>query len=58
MLGDQYMVAPMLEKGNQRTVAFPKGKWKAEDGSIITGPVTKEIAVPLGRVPYFELIKN
>ena len=58
MLGDRYMVAPMLEKGNKRMIVFPKGKWKADDGSLITGPVTKEITVPLGRLPYFELIKK
>ncbi len=39
-------------------VAFPKGKWKADDGTIITGPVTKEVEVPLNRLPYFELIKK
>jgi alpha-glucosidase (family GH31 glycosyl hydrolase) len=58
MLGDNIMVAPMLEKGNKRTVVFPKGKWKADDGTIIKGPVTKEITVQLGRLPYFELVKK
>jgi len=58
MLGDKYMVAPMLEKGNQRMIVFPKGKWKADDGSIIKGPVTKEVDVQLNRLPYFELIKK
>lgn len=58
MLGSNIMVAPMLQKGNRRTVVFPKGKWKADDGSTITGPVTKEITVPLERLPYFELIKK
>jgi alpha-glucosidase len=58
MLGTNYMVAPMLEKGNKRMVIFPKGKWKADDGTIITGPVNKEIEVPLDRLPYFELLKK
>jgi len=58
LLGDNMMVAPMLQKGNKRSVIFPKGKWKADDGYIITGPVTKEITVPLNRLPYFELIKK
>jgi len=58
MLGNKYMVAPMMEKGTKRTVVFPKGKWKADDGSMITGPVTKEINVPLDRLPYFELMKK
>lgn len=57
-LGDTIMVAPMLQKGNKRTVVFPKGRWRADDGSIITGPATKEITVPLERLPYFELVKK
>lgn len=58
MLSSNIMVAPMLGKGNKRMVVFPKGKWKADDGSTITGPVTKEIMVPLERLPYFELGKK
>jgi alpha-glucosidase len=58
VLGDNIMVAPMLQKGNKRSVVFPKGKWKGDDGSIVNGPVTKEITVPLERLPYFELIKK
>ncbi len=58
MLGDNIMVTPMVSKGNKRTVVFPKGRWKADDGSMITGPATKEITVALERLPYFELIKK
>jgi alpha-glucosidase len=58
MLGSNLMVAPMLDKGNKRMVVFPKGKWKADDGSIITGPATKEIGVPLDRLPYFEWMEK
>lgn len=58
MLGDAILVAPMLQQGNKRTVVFPKGRWKADDGSLITGPVTKEITVPLERLPYFERVKK
>lgn len=32
MLGDQYLVAPMVTKGNSRTVMLPKGLWKDEEG--------------------------
>ena len=28
MLGDKYLVAPMVTQGNSRTVKLPKGKWK------------------------------
>ena len=38
MLGDKYLVIPMLEKGAvSRTVRIPDGKWKLPDGEIITG---------------------
>ena len=43
MLGDKIMVAPMVEKGMQRKVIFPKGKWKDEDGRIIKGPAVKQV---------------
>lgn len=32
MLEDQYLVAPMVTKGNSRTVMLPKGLWKDEEG--------------------------
>lgn len=59
MLGDQIMVAPMLNKElNKREVIFPKGKWKGDDGKIVQGPVKITIEVPLDRIPYFTLIKK
>ncbi len=61
MLGDQIMVAPMLNKElNKREVIFPKGKWtgKGDDGIIVQGPVMLTIGVPLDRIPYFTLIKK
>ncbi len=57
MLGDKYLVAPIIEKGYQRTVRLPKGKWKDDQGMIIKGPKTIEIEVPISRLPYYELIK-
>ena len=58
MLGDKYLVAPMVEKGTVRTVALPKGVWKDDIGKLHKGPKKIEIDVPLERLPYFELIKN
>jgi len=54
MMGDDLLVAPMVTKGTTRTVLIPKGKWKADDGSVIEGPAEKTIDVPLARLPYFE----
>lgn len=54
MFGSQILVAPLLEKGNSRTVYLPKGKWidyqtnKVYDGGYQT------IAVPLQN----ELVKG
>ena len=55
MLGDEILVAPVVEKGaRSRSVVFPEGKWKSEHGKIINGGTTIEIEVPLERLPYFK----
>jgi alpha-glucosidase len=54
MLGDKYMVAPMVTKGNKRKVVFPKGLWLGDDAVRVNGPQVKEIVVPIGRLPVFE----
>jgi len=57
MLGENILVAPMLEKGFQRTVIFPKGKWKSNKGLIIKGPVAKQFDVLLEDLLWFEKMK-
>ncbi len=57
MLGPNVLVAPMVQKGSTRNIVLPKGKWKADDGKILKGGRSYEIAVPLERLPYFELQK-
>lgn len=57
MLGDKYLVAPMVTKGVSRTVQLPKGKWKDDKGHLFKGPKTMTIEVPLDRLPYYECIK-
>lgn len=57
MLGDKYLVAPMVNKGYQRTVLLPKGKWKDETGKIYKGGKSIIIDVPIERLPYFEKLK-
>jgi alpha-glucosidase (family GH31 glycosyl hydrolase) len=57
MLGDRYMIAPVLNKGQfKRSVRFPKGKWKGDDGSIVNGPCEIEVDAPLTRIPWFTRI--
>jgi alpha-glucosidase len=58
MLGTKYMIAPMLEKGNQRKILFPKGLWRDDDGKLIKGPAVKDVMVPIDRLPVFELVKK
>lgn len=54
MLGDKYLVAPMVKSGTSRTVRLPKDKWRDDRGKTFKGPKTIEIDVPLDRLPYYE----
>ncbi len=57
MLGDNLLVAPMLEKGKAyRNVKFPSGKWKAIDGNVLKGGKTCQQNVALDQLLYFEKI--
>lgn len=53
MLGDNILVAPMLDKKNTRSIILPKGNWLADDGKKYSGGKSYEINVPLNRLPYF-----
>jgi alpha-glucosidase (family GH31 glycosyl hydrolase) len=58
LLGDQLLVAPVLNKGaTVRKVVVPKGRWKSFDGQIISGPKTVDVKISLDDLPFFELIK-
>lgn len=57
MLGDRYLVAPMVTEGTSRQVMLPKGVWRDEQGKRYRGGKTYTIQVPLSRLPYFEKIK-
>lgn len=57
MLGDEVLVAPVLTKETyEREIRFPAGKWQGDDGSIVEGPCTQTIDVPLTRLPYYKKI--
>ena len=57
MLGDKYLVAPVVTDSLSRTVTLPKGTWRDEQGKRYRGGRTYTISVPLARLPYFEKIK-
>ena len=54
MLGDTYLVAPMVTDGYSRTVKLPKGRWQDDQGKTFKGPRTMTIDVPLERLPYYK----
>lgn len=57
MLGDRYLVAPVLEEDDSKTVFLPAGKWKDDLGKIQKGPKTLKLQnVPVDRLPYYELV--
>ena len=57
MLGDKYLVAPVVDNRLERDVRLPKGTWRDEQGKKYRGGKTYRIQVPLARLPYFELVK-
>ncbi|SKB80559.1 alpha-glucosidase [Salegentibacter holothuriorum] len=57
MLGDKVLVAPVLKKGKrERSVQFPKGKWKDASGKVIKGPTKKVVQAGLDELPYFRKV--
>ena len=58
MLGDNILVAPMLDSKPTRNVVLPKGKWVADNGQMYKGGKTYEINVPLDRLPYFTKVNK
>jgi alpha-glucosidase (family GH31 glycosyl hydrolase) len=55
MLGDEILVAPVLQKGaNTRQVRFPPGAWIGDDEKVIHGPCVQEVCAPLSRLPWFQ----
>ena len=53
LIGANLLVAPVVTNNDQRTVQFPKGKWKYKN-TIIKGPVNKSFSVPLDELLIFE----
>ena len=57
LLGNKILVAPVVVKDQRsREVIFPEGKWQGDDGSIVNGPVTLKIEVPIERLPWYRKI--
>ena len=59
MLGPDYLVAPVLDEDDSKTVYLPSGTWKDDLGVRFEGPrVLKLSEVPLDRLPYYKRIKQ
>ena len=58
MLGDKYLVAPIITKEHTRSVKLPKGTWKDDTGKKFKGPKTIQVNAPIDRLPYYERISK
>ena len=57
MLGDDYLVAPVIEKGQrEREVKLPSGKWLYLGKTEYEGGTTVTVPAPIDVLPYFEKI--
>ena len=55
MLGDRYLVAPVVAEDDSKAVELPRGRWRDDLGEEFDGPRTLRLAhVPLGRLPRYE----
>jgi alpha-glucosidase len=54
MLGEKYLIAPVVSREHVREVKLPKGKWKDEQGKVYKGGQTLRLDVPLESLLYFE----
>ena len=59
MLGDRWLVAPVLTPDDAKTVELPAGRWRDDLGETIEGPKTLRLSdVPLSRLPRYERIEE
>ena len=59
LLGEDILVAPVVVKGaRSRTVQFPPGVWRDEDGKKFKGPRQVTVSAPLETLPWFVKVKK
>ena len=56
MLGDNILVAPVIEKGQrEKEVILPKGKWEEQNShKVYDGGATVKVPAPLSVLPWFK----
>ena len=57
MLGEKYLIAPVINTSTVRRVQLPKGKWVDDKGVKYSGGKTVELNIPLNRLLYFSRLK-
>ncbi len=58
MLGDDILVAPILEKGARtRKIHFPEGNWVDESGALYPGGVCSEVLARISWLPWFRRVE-
>ncbi len=59
MLGEEYLVAPIVKKGQtERAICLPRGKWIGYNGKEYEGGQTVVLQVTLADLPYFQKISD
>ena len=59
MLGDRWLVAPVITPDDAKTVELPAGKWRDDLGEVHDGPKKITLAnVPLDRLPRYERLQH
>lgn len=57
LLGEDLLVAPVLEPlARTRHVVVPPGRWAAEDGTVVEGPVETDVEVDLASLPWWRRV--
>lgn len=57
MIGNNYLIAPVLTSDDSRTVRLPRGNWIDEDGKRYKGPLVTTVEARGNKIIYFELVK-
>ncbi len=59
MLGDKWLIAPVITPDNAKTVELPAGTWRDDLGAVHQGPATLRLEnVPLDRLPRYERLAD
>ena len=54
MFGPDLLVAPVVNEGESRVVAFPSGAWTSLwDGKNVSGPAMQKVSAPMGTIPVY-----